>query len=161
MRSEVLNCIIGIFLLPEGQVLLEQLDDGLGISEGLLIDVVNFLEGFREGSLAELARLVVVVHDFVVEDGEVEGETEADWVAWVKTFGELVCLIVSFEGTLLDSIELVLIGRLSDVSIVITDHLLEEGLGLVLSGKLDAFVLNCLNNLHALIKQFSLDLLFV
>ena len=85
MRSKVLNGVVGIFLLPERQVLLEQLDDRLGVSEGLLIDIVNFLEGFREGSLAELARLLVVSHHFVVEDREVEGETEADWVAWVET----------------------------------------------------------------------------
>ena len=68
MRSEVLNGIFAIFFLPEGQVLLEQLDDGLGISEGFLIDVINFFEGLLEGGLSKFAGLLVVVHNLVIED---------------------------------------------------------------------------------------------
>jgi hypothetical protein len=161
MRSEVLNSVLTIFLLPEGQVLLEQLDDGLGISEGLFIDVVNFFEGLRERLLTELARLLMVVHDLVVEYREVESEAEADWVAWIESFRELVSLIVSFECALFDGIELVCGGRLSNVSVIIADHLLEEGLGLVLSCEFQAFSLNCLNNQHAFFVQLQLDLLLV
>ena len=42
--SKIFNSVVTFFLLPEGQVLLEQLDDGLGVSEGLLIDVIDLLE---------------------------------------------------------------------------------------------------------------------
>ena len=45
--SKILNGVLVLLLLPEGQVLLEKLDDGLGIPEGFLVDVVNFLESIR------------------------------------------------------------------------------------------------------------------
>jgi hypothetical protein len=103
----------------------------------------------------------MVVHDLVVEYREVESEAEADWVAWIESFRELVSLIVSFECALFDGIELVCGGRLSNVSVIIADHLLEEGLGLVLSCEFQAFSLNCLNNQHAFFVQLQLDLLLV
>ena len=161
MRSKVLNSVVGIFLLPEGQVLLEQLNDGLGVSEGLLVDIVNFLEGFREGSLTELACLLVVVHHFIVEDREVEGEAEADWVAWIETLGKTVSIRVSFECALFHFFERFLWCRLSYVSVVIADHLLEESLGLVLSSQFEALALDRSNNKHALVVELFLDLLLV
>ena len=66
--SEVLDSILAILLFPERQVLLQELDDGLSISEGFLIDIINFLEGLRESMFAKFACLLVVIHDFVVED---------------------------------------------------------------------------------------------
>ena len=70
----------------------------------------------------------MVLHDFVVEDGEVEGESEADGVAGWEL--DLVGLVVVLEGVLLDALEVVTLGILSDVSVVVTNHLDEEGLGL-------------------------------
>ena len=43
--SEVFNGVLLFLLLPEGEVLLEELDDGLGISECLFINIVDLLEG--------------------------------------------------------------------------------------------------------------------
>ena len=70
----------------------------------------------------------MVLHDFVVEDGEVEGESEADGVAGWEL--DLVGLVVVLEGVLLDALEVVTLGILSDVSVVVTNHLDKEGLGL-------------------------------
>jgi hypothetical protein len=95
----------------------------------------------------------VVVDDLVVEDREVESEAEANGVAWVKSLRELVSLIISFECAILYALELVLGGRLGNISVIIADHLLEEGLGLVLSSKLEAFVLNGFHDSHAFIVQ--------
>jgi len=159
--SEVLDSILTVLFLPERQVLLQQLDDGLGISKGFLINVINFLEGLRESLLTKGASLLMVVHDLVVEDRVVESETESDWVAWIKALGKLIGLLVAFEGSLLDSLELVLRCGLSNVSVVVSDHLLEEGLRLVLSGKLDALALYCRHNLDAFVVQLLLDLLLV
>ena len=159
--SEVLDSVLTVLLLPEGQVLLQQLDDGFGISKGFLVNVINFLEGLRESLLTKGACLLMVVHHLVVEHGVVEGKTQSDWVAWIETLGELVGLLITFESAFLDLLEFVLGSRLSDVSVVITDHLLEEGLGLILSGKLDAFVLHCLHNRDAFIVKLQLDLLLV
>ena len=55
----------------------------------------------RTYSLGELASLLGRVEDLIVEDGEVEGEAEPDWVAWVQALRELVSLLVSLESTCL------------------------------------------------------------
>ena len=91
-----------LFLLPEGEVLLEELNDGLGISEGLLVNVIDLLESVREGLLSELAGLLVVVHDLVVEDREVEGETKSNWVAGVEALGASLGELVVLEGAIFD-----------------------------------------------------------
>ena len=85
--SEIVDDGLALLFLPERQVLLEELDDGLGISEGLLVDLIDLLEGVGERLLAELASVLVVVHDLVVEDGIVERETESNGVAGVEILG--------------------------------------------------------------------------
>jgi hypothetical protein len=51
MSSEVFDGVLLLFFLPEGEVLLEELDDGLGVSEGLFIDVIDLLESIGESGL--------------------------------------------------------------------------------------------------------------
>ena len=82
--SEIFNIIVCLFLFPEAQVLLKELDDGLGISEGIFIDVIDLLEGLGQGVFSKFTSLFVITHDFIVEDTEVQGKSKSDWVAWVK-----------------------------------------------------------------------------
>jgi hypothetical protein len=103
----------------------------------------------------------VVVHNFVVENGEVKSESKSDWVACVEGCGGLAGLLVVLEGTILDSVELISGSALSNVSVVVTDHLVEECLGLVGSGLTHALALNDINNRDALVVELLLDLLFV
>jgi len=91
-----------LFLLPEGEILLEELNDGLGISEGLLIDVVNLFESIREGLLTKLTSLLVVVHNFIVEDGEVKSKTKSDWIACVEALGGGLGELVVFKSAIFD-----------------------------------------------------------
>ena len=66
--SQVLDVVlVSLLLFPESQVLLEKLDDALGVTEGLLIDVINLVHGILKGSLSELASLFVFLHHFIVE----------------------------------------------------------------------------------------------
>ena len=80
--SEVVD-LVGVLglLLPEGEVLLEELDDALGVTEVVLLELVDLVERVLEGGVGELAGDLVVLHDLVVEDGEVEGKAELDGVA--------------------------------------------------------------------------------
>ena len=73
--SEVLDGVLLLFFLPEGEVLLEEFNDRLGVSESLLINVIDFLKSIRQGLLTKLTGLLVVVHHFVMEHGEVESQT--------------------------------------------------------------------------------------
>jgi hypothetical protein len=68
-----------------------------------------------------MASLVWGIEDFVVEHGEVEGKTEADWVGWGQ-----VCLsdfggsLVSLERLVGRGLALVADGKLGKVAVVIT-----------------------------------------
>ena len=83
-KSQIFNCILTVFLFPERKVLLEELNDGLGVSEGFLIDVINLFESLSEGALSEFTGFLVIVHDLVVEDRLVEGKSESRGVAGVQ-----------------------------------------------------------------------------
>lgn len=43
---------VTFLLFPEGEVLSEELDDGLGVTEGFLVAVVKLVEGILEGLVA-------------------------------------------------------------------------------------------------------------
>jgi len=79
-----------LLFLPERKVLLEEFDDRLGISESLFVNIIDLLESIGQSLLSEFASLLVVVHHFVVENGEVESQSKSDWVASVKGLGSLL-----------------------------------------------------------------------
>jgi len=85
--SQVLNIVLLLFFFPERKVLFKEFDDRFGISEGLLVNVIDLLESVGESSFSEFTGLLVVVHNFVVEDGEVKSKTKSDWVAGVQGLG--------------------------------------------------------------------------
>ncbi len=57
-----------LFLLPEGQVLLKELDDALSITEIVLFKLVNLVQSILEGLVSKFAGSLVFFHDFIVED---------------------------------------------------------------------------------------------
>ena len=111
--------------------------------------------------LTELAGLLVVVHHLVVEHREVKGETQSNWVAGVQTLGGGLGKLVVLEGAIFNCVELVLIGALGNVSVVVTNHLVEEGLGLIGGGNLHALVLDDVDDGDALVVKLTLNLLLV
>jgi len=68
-----------------------------------------------------MACLVGRVQDFIVENGEVKGETKTDWVCWRKVglgnFGRVLVSLKRLVGRLLS---LVANGELGQVTVVIT-----------------------------------------
>lgn len=68
----------------------------------------------------------MVLHDFIVEHREVQGEAQLDGVAWRQS--DLVGLFVSLQSVLLNLLKEVSFRILSDVAVIVTDHLNEEGL---------------------------------
>jgi hypothetical protein len=154
-----LVAVVLLFLLPEGQVLLEELDDALCVTEIVFLEFINLVESFLKGAVGELAGGLVVFHHLVVEDREVKGETKLDGVAWWEL--NLVSFVVSFERVLLDLLKLGILGVLSDVAVVVADHLDEEGLGLTVAVLGEDFVVNHVNNLLAVTGEFFFDFILV
>ena len=70
--SQVVDLVIALLLFfPESQVLLEKLDNALSITEVVLLELVNLVEGLLQSIVRELAGLGVVLQHLVVENGEV------------------------------------------------------------------------------------------
>jgi hypothetical protein len=159
--SEVLDGVLLLLFFPERQVLLEELNDGLGISEGLFVDIVNLLESIRQSLLTELTGRLVVVHNLVMEDGEVESETQSDWVASVQTLRSLGSELIVLESSVLNGLKVFARGAFSNISVVVSDHLVEEGFGLISGGNLHASALDGVYDSKTLIVQFLLNLLLV
>ena len=126
--SQVIDLVVVLFLLPEREVLLQQLDDALGVTEVVLLELIDLVESRLEGVIRELARLRVVLKHLVVEDGEVKSQTELDGVAGGQR--DLVSLLVGLLSFCLNRLELVALGVFGNVAVVVTDHLDEEGSGL-------------------------------
>lgn len=68
-----------------------------------------------------MARLIRGVQDLVVEDGEVKGETKADWVGRCKVgLGNFSGVLVSFEGLVRGLLSLVANGELSEITVIVS-----------------------------------------
>ena len=103
----------------------------------------------------------MVVHDFVMEHREVESEAKSNWVASIEALGSFLSVLVVLESTVLDGFKSITGGAFSNVSIIVTDHLEKECLGLVGLSLSVALVLDNLNNFHALLVKLCLNFLFV
>jgi len=151
-----------LFLLfPEREVFFKEFDNGFSISEGLLIDVINLLESIGKRFLSKFTGLLVVVHNFVVEDREVKGKSKSDWVASVQRSGGVGGGLIVLKSTVFDGIKLITLGALSDVSIVISHHFVEESFSLVSGSFTHALALNNINDGDALVIKLLLDLLLI
>ena len=83
MDSKVFNTIVTLLFFPEADVLLEKLDDGLGISESFLVNIVDLFKGLRKCIFTKSAGFGFVTNNFVFEDTVVQSETKSNWVAGV------------------------------------------------------------------------------
>ena len=81
MNSKIIDVLSTFFLFPESQVLLKEFNDGLGVSEVFLRNLINLFKSLLEVLLCKVTCLFVVLKNFVVENGEVQSETQLDGVA--------------------------------------------------------------------------------
>jgi hypothetical protein len=147
--SKVIDLVTFLLLiLPKGQVLLEKFNDTLSITEVILFELVDLVKSILESAISELASGLVVLHDLVVEDWEVQGKTKLDWVAWGES--NLVSLVVGNESLLLNILHKSALCVLGNVAIVITDHLDEEGLGFTFAWLGNNFLLDQVNDTLAI-----------
>ena len=158
--SQVVDLVVAfLFLLPEGEVLLEELDDALGIAEVVLLKLVDLVEGLLESVISELARFRVILEHFVVEHGEVKGEAELNGVASGKL--DSVSLFISLLGLQLDIFEELVLGVLGNVAVVIANHLDEECLGLLRAVGVEDAVVDHVDDLLAVTLELRFNLSLV
>ena len=159
--SQVIDIVIRVFFLffPESKVLLQELDDTLGVAEVFLFKFVDLVKSFLESLVGEVAGGLVILHDFVMEDRGIEGKTEFDWVAWGKS--NTVGFFVSCESLLFDFFELSSLGILSNVTVVVTNHFDKESLGFSVASFGKDLLLNHLDNSLTVTSELVLNLLLV
>ena len=77
--------------------------------------------GIIESLLGEMASLIGRVEDLVVEDGEVQGETQTDGVSGRQlVLGNIGGSLVSLEGLVGRVLALVASSKLGEVTVVVT-----------------------------------------
>lgn len=109
-----------------------------------------------------MAGLVGGVQDFVVEDREVEGQAEADRVGRGKVgLSNLGGGLVGLQGLVGGTLAAVANGELSQVTVVVTLHLVVKDLGLAGLGGLDEVLVQDLQDVVADLGKLGLDLLAV
>ena len=99
----------------------------------------------------------MVLQHLVVEDGEVKGQTQLDGVAGGKV--DLIGLLVRAFRILGDLVERAsILAVLSNVAVVVANHLDEEGLGLLGAGVGKHVILDHLNDLLAVLVELGFNL---
>merc|ERR1719313_1607555 len=83
---------------PQGQVITQQLHDERRVLVRIFRHVVQLGNGILESSASHLACLVWVAQNFVMEDREVEGQTQPDGVSHCKLAGSTHCIIICHLG---------------------------------------------------------------
>jgi hypothetical protein len=77
--------------------------------------------GIVESLLGEVASLIRGVEDLVVEDGEVQGETQADGVSGRQlVLGNIGGSLVGLEGLVGGVLALVASSKLGEITVVVT-----------------------------------------
>ena len=151
---DLLGAVV-LFFLPESQVLLQEFDDGLGIAEVILLELVNLVESLLKSGVGERASSGVVLEHFVVKDRVVESQAQLDWVAGGEVDGS--SSLIELLGLVLNLLKDGILGILSNVAVIVTDHLDKEGLG-IRSARLGQHLgLNHLNNASAVSSELVLN----
>jgi len=145
---------------PEGEVVAQQLHNEGRVLVALFREGVEFGDGIIESLLGEMASTVGRVKDLVIEDGEVEGKTEADGVRrWEFGDGNIGSSLVSFEGLVRRFLSLVAGGELGEVTVVVTLHLVVENFRFASGGGGDKVLVKDLEDILADLCELRFNLL--
>jgi len=154
--------ILGKLRGPEREVVTNQLHDRRGVLVLIFGEVFDVGNGVVEGLLGHLTGFAWLVHDLVVEDGEVQSKTEPDRVGGLQILLSLLsgCL-VGFFSLLGNLLELLALGVLTDVPVVVSLHLEEEHLALGGGGLRDQVGVDEAQDVIAEGVELGLDLFLV
>jgi len=122
--------------------------------------MLNIGNSIIESLLGQVAGLGWLIQDFVVEDGEVKGKTESDWVGGLEVLvGDVRGLLVGIEGTGRDGLVAITSCVFGHVSVVVALHLQVEDLSFRVGGGGNEDVVEELEDVLAESFKFFFDLL--
>jgi len=124
--------------------------------------VLDVGDGVIEGLLGQVTGLGGVVETLVVEDGEVEGQSESDGVGGLQlVVGDIGSLRVGLKGSLGDLFVELGSRVFGDVSEVISLHFQVENLRFGCGGLLDEMVIQQIQDILTVLGELILELLLV
>ena len=116
-------------------------------------------DGIVEGGLSQLTCLGRIVHDLIVEDGEIQGKSQSDRVGGLQLgSGDICGVVICFKGGSGGLVVLLSDGVLADVSEVVPFHFKVENLGFGVLLVVDELRVQEKDDVHAEAGQFLLDL---
>merc|ERR1719183_890162 len=152
-------CVVGCSIrCPKSQIVTQKLHDQRRVLVAILVKGVQLSNSLIKGSLGELASLLGRVEDLIVEDGEVERQTEADGMRGLhlglsNLEGLLVSLLRIFEN-LRSSVTH---SHLGEVPVIISLHLQVKDLGFGIAGLGDEVFVQKIENVAANIVELLFD----
>lgn len=122
----------------------------------------NISDGIIESRLGQVAGFFWVIEALVVEDGEVQSQSQSDRVGGLKlAVSNIRGSRVGLESSLGNLFVQVVDGVLRNVSVVISLHLEVENLGLRSGGLLDQLLIQQIKDILAVSGEFIFELLLV
>lgn len=116
-----------VIIVPQVDVVTEELNNKSSLTVRFIIKSIKLRRSLIVSSTGEVVTDFVVLHDFVVEDGEVEDETKTSGVGGgERAIGDLHGLFVGFKSEGLLSVTG---GGFGVVTVIVTLHLEVEDLG--------------------------------
>ena len=96
-----------------------------------------------------------------MEYTEVQSKTKSDWVACIEWLWEFISIVVSIKSSIFNLLESGIMSWFRNVSVVVSNHFVEKCFWLIITSKAEAFVLNNVHDLHALVIQLFFNLFLV
>jgi len=146
---------------PQGNVVPKKLHDESAVLVGLVRQGLELLNGVIESLLGKLDGIVRGVHDFVVENAEVQSKTKTDGIGGEELLRHFRGSFVGNEGVVSGLLARLTRGRFSKISVVVTLHLVVKDLGLGRGRGLDKALVKDIENITANVGEFLLNLLAV
>jgi hypothetical protein len=151
--------IVGLVGCPQSKVISQELHDKSGVLVRFLVQCVELGNGIIESLLRNLASLVRRIENLVVEDREVEGQSQSDRMRWWKIRGgNSTGSLVGIEGGSARLLADITSLELREITVVVSLHFVVEDLGLLGSGVGDQRLLDDSENVIADLNKFSLNL---
>merc|ERR1712151_507065 len=147
---------------PQCQIVAEQLHNESRILVGVLGHVIELGDSILKRRAGHLASLVGIIQDLVLENGETECQSQADWMSDGEIlFGDIMSFLVCRPRALSRLAFCVAVREFSDISVVVGLHLLVEDLRLPVACFTDEIAIQEAEDSVTYLLELSFDLLAI
>jgi len=126
---------------PKSKVISQKLHYGSWISVFFFFKCVQILDCSVESLLGQFASEFWRAHNFIIENGIVQGKTQSNWMCSLEFLGFFLCLFIRILCAIDNWFSFVTLLEFTKISIIISFHLVEENDGLWVGRVIEEFSL--------------------